>query len=668
MSGPNDDLLPLFAAEARERLERVGEALPEAQGDPERCRLARRELHALKGASRMMGLGEIADLCHRAEEALADPSSRGVAEAGELLDDLIAMIEGVSAQDGEGDSSGAAATGGAGTAQPRGRDGATRDLRVGTHALDGLADRAARLRIQALALGIAVDRCQQLALFAQEGLHDPDPRTALATLSTSLERLGLDLDAAHRGVQRLADRQLDVLLGLQVQPLRPFLDGLARHARELARSLGKEVEVEVEARDSQLDRRITEALQEAFLHLVRNAVDHGIEDRDERARSGKPGAGRVRLVAEGEAGRVRIRVTDDGRGIDPGTVRAAARRSGVATDDEVAALSDEDAVRLVFRAGFSTRDQVSEVSGRGIGLDAVDSAVRAVGGTSWVSSRPGVGTEVLVEVPVARRGERVVVVRVARGQVALPAALVRGFLQPREGQLSREDDRLQLQRGGRWLPVMALGARLGEGVRERPVVVETRVGDDEMLLAVDGVVGEEEVITRPLPSWLGVPPLFDAMAVLASGRPVPVLAPRQLLGETGAAIDGLAADQPEGIDVLLVEDSRVTREMLRRVLEEGGVAVTAVSSAEEGLARLTSQRFDCLITDIEMPGMDGLDLTRRVRADPDLGHLPVIVVSTRNTAADRIAGLEAGADAYLTKQELDSRELVELAWRMGRSS
>ena len=666
MPAANDDLLPLFATEARERLERVAAALPGADEDAEQCRVARRELHALKGASRMMGLGRLAETCHQAEELLAEPRHDDLRRAQELVDELVRAVEGVA---GAEPPASRAAPGG--TEPPGPGPGehrsVARDLRVAPGVLDELADRSARLRIQGLSLARLVERCEQLATFAHEGLGDADARTALATLATSLERLGHDLARGQRAIQRLANRQLEGHLGLQMQPLRPFLDGLARHARELARSLGKQVQVEVAAGESQLDRRITEALREAFVHLVRNAVDHGIEDAVLREEEGKPPVGRLGLVAESEAERVRIRVVDDGSGIDAASVADAARRRGLVDQDEADRMSQEETLRLLFQPGFSTRDQVSEVSGRGIGLDAVEAAVRGVGGATWIHSRLGQGTEIVVEVPLARRGERVTVLRVGRALVAIPSTVVRGFLQIRPGDLERDGSDLYLHREDGRVPVLALGPVLHESMHERLIVVDARVGDGRLALGVDAVAGEEEVMLRPLPPGLGAPATFDSMAVLAAGRPVPVLDPVHLLG-TAAGMRPARPLETQGVQVLLVEDSRVTREMLRRVLEDGGVVVTAVSSAEDGWARLRQRSFDCVITDIEMPGMDGLELTRRIRADETLMHLPVIVVSTRSRSADRVAGLEAGADAYLAKQELDARELVELAWRMGRAS
>ena len=237
----------------------------------------------------------------------------------------------------------------------------------------------------------------------------------------------MEFEAGQRIFRRLSDRQLDALLRLQVQPLKPFLRNLAGHARELASTLGKKVKVRVRAGDTQLDRRIVNVLREAFLHLVRNSVDHGIESPAERERVGKPEVGTIRIEAEEGGDRVRIRVVDDGRGIDIDAVVRAAIDRQIVSPEAASTLDNAEVLQFLFRAGFTTRDETSEISGRGIGLDAVAATVRSVGGDLWMESTVGEGTEINVEVPVARRGDRVLVLGVGPHQVAVPASPVRAY-------------------------------------------------------------------------------------------------------------------------------------------------------------------------------------------------------------------------------------------------
>lgn len=663
-----DDLLPLFLAEAADRLERLAPLLPLVADDPRAAARARRELHALKGASRMLGLTEFSALCHEAEALLEGPTLESVAEAIEIHRRLGRTVaEGLSrVPPGTGSTPAVDPA----PAQPRPSariEAASGEpaLRLAPEVMDGLADRATRMRVLSVAGGGAVDRLFRLAHLAERGVGERAPRQVLATLATALRQLGGDLEAGQRRLQHLSEGLLESLLRQQLRPLRPVLLSLARHARELAAQLGKEVEVSVHGGDTLLDRRFIRALQEAFVHVVRNAIDHGIEAPDVREGAGKARAATIRLDARMEGGRVRLEVADDGRGIDPAAVAATAVERGELSADEASALGPDQILQMLFRPGFTTRTEASEVSGRGIGLDAVATAVHAVGGDLWLDSEPGRGTVVTVEVPLARRGERVLLLRVGRIQVAVGSTPVRSF-RPLEPEAVHADH-LLVEATGERAPLRFLSDLVGDPRPSRGTVVIGAVFGDSLALVADEVIGEEEILIRPMPRGLGVPELYEGLAVLGSGRPVAVLSWQRIHALTGAGwAQPMTRRPPAAVRVLLADDSRVTREMIRRLLEDAGFDVTAVGSGDDVLALLAgSQEFDCLVTDIEMPGLDGLELTRRLRLDPDFADLPIIVVSTRDRLSDHRAGLEAGADAYLSKQGLEARELVSLVRRAG---
>lgn len=549
---------------------------------------------------------------------------------------------------------------------PAGR--AVSDVRVEGAALDSVADRATQVRILALAARTSVHRIYDLARLAEEGIREEEqPRQVLAVLGTMLRRLAVDVESGHRRLLRSAEDGLDLLLTLQLQPLRPYLLHLARYARELGRSLGRSVEVQIDGEETRLDRRIARELEESLLHLVRNAVDHGLEPRAQRTKRNKPAEGQLRLAAEAQAGRVRLTISDDGAGIDPGGVVRQAVRAGLVESGAADSLTREEVFRLLFSPGFSTRRKVSEISGRGVGLDVVASAVNRVGGEVFLSSEPGQGTTVVVEVPVARRGEEVLLVRVGKARLALPAASIREIVRIDAGDVRERDGRSYAQLGERLLAFVPLARLLGQPVPESQLLLVGRVSGQPLAVAVDEVDGEEEVLVRPMTRSAGVEQALDGMALVASGEPIAVLSPavlakRELLksGRPVAPVEEVQAR----VRVLLVDDSLVTREMERRLLEDAGFEVTAAADADEGLNRLGEGEFDCLVTDIEMPGMDGYELTRHLRNIPQFAHLPIIVVSTRERPEDRLEGLQAGADAYLTKQALDAGELVDLVRRL----
>jgi len=670
VSGDLDDLLPLFLGEAGERLERVAMLADRVEVEPQAAIQARRQLHALKGAANMMRLKEMAALCHAAEELLepvAEGASHRLLVVLDQLMALVAALEGGTASVGDERSESAGAEGTVLDTAPRvGAEEATTH-RVSTAVLDALADRSARLRLLALTAGGITDRAFELVQAAEGGANEDRPDQVLATLATSLRQVAVELDSNQRGLHHLARQQLDQLLRLQVEPLTPFLLSLASHARELADDLDRRVRVRVDAGGARLDRRLVATLKESFVHLVRNAVDHGIEPPEQRRIAGKPEEGRVGLGAATEGDRVRITVVDDGGGIDAERVVATALTRGLITEQEAVRLSPAEAIQLLYVPGFTTRESASQVSGRGVGLDAVATAVRAVGGDVWIESVEGRGTTVTVDVPVARRGERVLVLEVGRCQLALPAAVARGFRAVSSADLEDHAQRQLVRVDGRVVPVYDLGALLGEPAREDRVLIEGLVGGTERALLVDRVVSEEETLIRPLPAAAGSAGIFDGMALLGSGRPVPVIAPGSLVALEGTVTRdrGMVQGGSRPLRLLLVDDSTVTLEMLRRLLEDAGCAVATAASAEHALTALAEQEFECLVTDIEMPGIDGLELTRRLRASAHFAHLPIVVVSTRDRPQDRLAGLEAGADAYLSKQGLDARELVSVIRRVG---
>ncbi len=657
MDGDLGDLLGLFLDEARERLVRLGRVAPEAGRDPEAARTARRELHALKGAARMIGLADLAALCHRAEE-LAGRDGEPVDAAGlvEAVDGLAREVEALG-----GRVEGEEAEAGSSSSSP-GVSDSGEPIRAPAPVVDRVTELGTQLKILAAGMEKPVADVRALAALAERGVREEDPAQALAALAASLRHVRDRLESVQVHMVQAAREQVERLLDLQMQPLEPTLLELARHARELAHGLGKTVRVETSGGTVRLDRRITETLVESLRHLVRNAVDHGIEDPAEREAAAKPREGTVTIRAEQAGRRVRVVVRDDGRGLDLDGIRKAAEERGIGGPEGEDALAD-----LVFLPGFTTRREASELSGRGIGLDAVASAVRAVGGTVRLESEPGFGLTVTLDLPAARRGRRILVATVHDLVVGIPLSMIRAYHLPSDVAVSDPagDGVLRGVVGARTLNVLPLGGSLGGGHGMPGLYLELEAGGRATLLPVTSVRGVEEVLSRSIPLHERLGPFFREAAVLGSGAAVPVLT----MGEPGAA--GAVRSQAPAVGtgirrlrVLLVDDSPVTREMERRLLEDAGLFVEAVADGTAALARLVASEFDCLVTDIEMPGMDGLELTRSVRASGRFGNLPIVLVSTRNRPEDRMAGLEAGADAYMAKQELAPGELPGLIRRL----
>ena len=712
------DLIPLFVEEARDRLERLASSVPRLEVDPQSVVEAKRELHTLKGAGRMMRIGALAELCHAAEEVLHAARPGMIPLLTRVVDELSSLVESVSRgseppvdaelvallhdsvtaiveappaavvaapppviveetpqpepppfPEPEIKPEPAPAPAEAPAAAKTAPSTASGDVRVDVAALDAVAERATQVRIMAVAGRQVVDRIYDLARLAEDGLHEPQPTQVLAVLATMLRRVAVELEGGQRRLIRSAEEQLEKMLSLQLQPMRGFLLSFARYARELARSLKREVEVELEGEETRLDRRIARELEEALLHLVRNSVDHGIESPEVREGRGKPRAGRIRIKALADGPRVRLIIEDDGGGIDIQRVLQHAVEVGLVDAATAAGMGKKEALRLLFAPGFSTRKQVSEISGRGVGLDVVATAVNRVGGEVFVETEPRRGTTFILEVPVARRGESVMLLRVGQLRIALPAAVVRRATRMDAGAVVERDGRTLVTLGDRLVPFVPLARLYGQPPGDSQLLLEGVVSGQPLAIAVDTVEGEEEVLVRPITRRAPTDRLLEGVALLASGEPVGVLSPSML--SQREYLRALPAARPQTVirrvRVLLVDDSLVTREMERRLLEDAGFVVVPAGDAEEALSLLGEEKFDCVVTDIEMPRMDGFELAAHLRGMEHFAHLPIIVVSTRDRPEDRLRGLKVGADAYLTKQSLDAGELVDLVRRLSGS-
>lgn len=699
------ELVPVFVAEARERLQRLADLVPGLGRDADSLVEIKRELHTLKGAGRMMAIAPFAELCHATEEVvLSRPADleRLLLAAHDALAAMVEAVEGGepvrAASDLLSEFERARATVGmAAEAAPQPAAAAAsspppapvnerrlteeeaESAGIQASGLDAFAERAVRVRAAAVVTGRLLARLSELANLAEDGVRDPQPAQALAVVAASLRQAVVEAGALETRLARTGEEQIEAVLALQIVPIKPTLRSLARYARELARRLGRQIEVELAGEETRLDRRIARELEGALRHLVANAVDHGIESPEERAAAGKPAAGRLRLAA-GAGGRgVELTIADDGRGIDAGEVARQAVAGGFLPRAALDGLPEADALRLVFLPGFSTRDRASELSGRGVGLDAVEAAVARLGGEVRMASRLGGGSEVVLDLPVARRGEQVVLVRVGSALLAVPAVAVRRIETLAGVTVEESGGRLMAILGDRLVPFVELGLALGLGAGAAPatrLLIEGSVAGRPVAFSVDRVEGEVELLVRPLPRRARVSALVDGAALLPSGDPIAVLAPQALLGREAGGPGSPASQNPARAAIepaeapraltrlLLVDDSRVTREMERRILEDAGFGVEVAADGDEALRRLAAEPFDCLVTDIEMPHLDGYELTAQLRQMERFAHLPIVVVSTRESSEDRLRGLRAGADAYLTKQSLVASDLVETVRRL----
>ena len=449
------------------------------------------------------------------------------------------------------------------------------------------------------------------------------------------------------------------------------VQGLPRFVRDASRRAGKSVRFEIQGGDTLVDRDILERLEAPIRHLLQNAVDHGVESPDQRRLAGKDPQACVSLTAHHRDGALRIEVDDDGCGIDRDKLRRRIVEAGLTTSEVAPRLSERELFDFLFLPGISTRDEVSLTSGRGVGLDVVQTMVQAEGGSLFVGSEEGSGTRFSLRLPITRSVVRALLVAIAGEHYAFPLARIERTAFWAESDLMTvegrsygwiDGDRIALVSAAEILELPRTQAA-GEGL---PLVV-LRDGDDLYAVEVDQFLGEGEFAVRALDSRFGEVPHVVATSLTEDGLPVLILDPEDLVRSIHAMLSGgrrlgqraiptSASDRT--VRVLIVDDSITVRELERRLLQNHGYEVEVAVDGVEGWNALRLSRYDLLVTDIDMPRMNGIDLIKRVRADGRLHRLPILIVSYKDREEDRRRGLDAGADRYFTKSSFRDESLV----------
>lgn len=484
----------------------------------------------------------------------------------------------------------------------------------------------------------------------------------LRVLGTDLARIGREgnRDAEQ---QRLAGAVLrEDLRALRMVPAALALEPLRRAVRDAAGRLGKEVRLDLEGGEVKLDRRIVDELRDPLLHLARNAVDHGIESPEARFAAGKPPAGRVLVRIEPRGTRVGIVVSDDGAGLDLAAIRAAAVRKGVLGEDAAAQTDDAEAARLVFHPGLSTAQAVTAFSGRGVGLDVVQETLFRLQGTVDVSFEPGIGTRFDVQVPLTLAATTALLFRSGRDLAALPVEAVERVLLAADSDVGTVAGRATVSVRGEQVPYAPLSSLLGspagpaQGKRHPALVVAS--GSQRVVIGVEEVLGQHELVVSSLGSRASRVAHLAGAALLDDGRVVGVISAPEILRRAQPA--DAAAAPIERPRILVADDSLTTRSAMRALLEIAGYSVLPAADGEEALALLRENGAQLVVSDIQMPRLDGFALTRRIKSDPRLRTIPVVLITSLEAPEDRAAGLEAGADGYLVKRDVERGKLLDL--------
>ena len=510
-----------------------------------------------------------------------------------------------------------------------------------------------------------------LSLEAQEALEDA--RRLLAESQQLLAEKTAELDEFGWQASQRAQVLYDTALACRIRPFADVLAGQVRMVRDLGRSLGKQVRLEVEGEKTQVDRDVLEKLEAPLTHLLRNAVDHGIEPPEQRLLAGKPAEGLIRLRASHQAGLLVLELTDDGHGVDLDRLRQNIIERQLSPADTAAQLSEEELLTFLFLPGFSLRDTVTEVSGRGVGLDAVQHMVRQLRGAVVLEQTAGEGSRFHLEVPLTLSVVRSLVVEVGGEAYAFPLAHIERMCDLAPEDIVQVEGRQHFWHEGRHVGLVAASQLLqrpaAQGSQQTLKVVVIRERDAVYGVAVERFVGERTLVVLPLDDRLGKIQDISAGALLDDGSVVLIVDVEDMLRSvdkllnTGRLERIARHDRPQAEAarkrILVVDDSLTVRELQRKLLLNRGYDVAVAVDGMDGWNALRSEDFDLLITDIDMPRMDGIELVTLLRRDNRLQSLPVMVVSYKDREEDRRRGLDAGADYYLAKASFHDDALLD---------
>lgn len=708
-----EDLIGSFLDECHERIEGLSTKLLEIEhqgvdaAGGEGIRALFRDLHTLKGSSGFAGLARMNRLAHAAEDLVARvrdgtaPCDRPTIDVLlSTVDRFRAIVERAAVRapiDVEVDDvverlrdprARTAPARAVAPEAPRAPAPAVATLRVEFERVDQLQNFVnelvlARTRLSRATTG-QLGLARELARIRRQLAELSPPERASPEMISVVEELGraervvdegnIEVEGSLQSLGAALAQLRERVMRLRMVPIARLFTKHQRTVRELGQSLGKKVRLELRGKETELDKVLVEQLEDPLIHLVRNAIDHGLEAPNVRAASGKNEIGTLTLRASQQGSAIVVEIIDDGAGIDPARIKSKAVEKGVVTAEEADALDERGALELIFRAGFSTAAEVTDVSGRGVGMDVVREAIERLKGTIDIQSELGRGTTFELRLPLTLAVAQILLVRASGEDLALPLDAIARSVSVASGDAVIEDVGGRpclvetLDDGTRRVPIVDLGATLGleeravdGGMRAvggsgsrggQLVIVEDPISSvDAIALECDALLGRHDVVVKPLGPLLVNAPCV-AGASLLGDRVV------LLLDVAAVARRGLSAAPPPRAAaiargprkrILVAEDADVVREALRHALERAGYEVVVARDGQEALERARASHFDLISTDVMMPRLDGYGLTRAVRAMPEYATTPIVMVSSRDQRVDVLRGYDAGVNSYIAK-------------------
>lgn len=668
--------IDIFLREAEEHLSSLQKGLLLLEKEPGNTALVHellRNAHTLKGSARMVGLEDTSAIAHRMEDALQDIDEGRKPVDGGVIDLLLQGTDAISrmtAALARGEESpvdvekfvaafdrGESTTDAVKAGDQQEPEALGDTVRASVKTLDSLVNLIGELIINKKRFEDKTLRLKSISRNAHvEGLQE---------FHHGFEEDVLYLDYLIQELHMQA-------MSLRMLPLKTITDSLQRQIRDLAKGQGKEIRLEVVGENIEVDRVLLESLKPMFIHILNNAVDHGIESPEIRQENGKNAKGLIRIVARHEGNSVRIDIRDDGRGMDPEKIKQAALRRGVIDKEEAALLRNDEALYLTLRPGFSTSEIVTDLSGRGVGMDVVSKNIEKVKGNLVLKSVVGQFTEINLQLPLTLSVIDVLMILISGESFSIPLSYVQETIKIRSGDIATVGSKEVVSVRGVTVPLVSLAAILGlpekksftEMGKISAVVLKWR--DHAVACTVEAILGSSEIVVKGLGDQLkNVKYVFGA-TILGDGSPSLILNVPDLFasaeGEGATAIrkafEETQAARIKG-SILVVDDSITTRTMERSILISHGYQVQLAVSGEDALEKVANDRFDLVISDVEMPGINGFELTRRLRDMVEFRNVPVIIVSSLSRDEDKRKAIESGAQAYIVKGSFEQGALLD---------